>query len=862
VSYKKNEGLVSDATNLKSLFPTKTTSAEEFATYYPFHKYQFDILQKFLFSSNALVATQIAARGMIITAFDVLKNQMRDKELFDFTSGYAICTEAQTDPPVGLVNKYDTSYKILQEKGSVLDGEKLLKTIHLLSDSEVISPTVENVTKSYIKDISSYYDIKPKVEEALSVLVEAKVLLLSNNNYKITSDLEGKLLEEMKDFDVELFSKKRSLINYIKNYKFLNPVSTFSDGSDPFKFSVLSDQDDELCSPGSKDLRITAYGLFNISENRQDFIESIKMETQYSKKLMTLVPDNSEFSQIDKLIEEITRYTYMEDKYSNETDSTKRQVIREFATIREEKEKDLRMKIEKAYKNASLIYMFDELFLNSDTFKSTINEIQKKLIKNIYTKRLKTQLSEGLVPKIFSNRKENLGKLFSGDDFKFFDGNGNFTGDHLKVVEEINAKVKSSFVKGKPLEDDLSGAPWGYSFGTIVTTLAALFRAGKLIVKHNGKDPNFSYKDKSVHEAFTNATKFKNAKFKSIIKGLTANQKTKTVQLLLDLEIEKHTNRKVDWSTNDFDLADAIRIIAEHFTGALITLNDTIDNFESLFPNVAAQKNILLNYSSKVTESNYIEKVEELLNTGDTFRSSIQTILKAQKFIKKNFPKVKEFKRFMENVIAELKKADRVDETIDDAKEEFLKLYKQDMVKNFSQLQQQAQIVKDNYFKLIKNAASGMTHEYQMLRGKVDGAIKKLKQNYPSELNNHNQKKLDDLKRYCSDRIIEDPVMEYSISCKKCGYSLSDILNYIDLVPSKNNDLLVIQSNFITEPPPDPGTGSGDKPKTPKSPRKIRLQVPGKCMTVEEYKLLLTTQLSALASAQPNEEIELEIETI
>ena len=48
--YQRNEGLVSDATNLKSSFPTKTTSAEEFAIYYPFHKYQFDILQKFLFS--------------------------------------------------------------------------------------------------------------------------------------------------------------------------------------------------------------------------------------------------------------------------------------------------------------------------------------------------------------------------------------------------------------------------------------------------------------------------------------------------------------------------------------------------------------------------------------------------------------------------------------------------------------------------------------------------------------------------------------------------------------------------------------------------------------------------------------------
>ncbi len=66
--YRQNEGLVSDATNLKSTFPTKTDSAEDFATYYPFHKYQFDILQKFLFSSNALVATQIAARGGYLLA--------------------------------------------------------------------------------------------------------------------------------------------------------------------------------------------------------------------------------------------------------------------------------------------------------------------------------------------------------------------------------------------------------------------------------------------------------------------------------------------------------------------------------------------------------------------------------------------------------------------------------------------------------------------------------------------------------------------------------------------------------------------------------------------------------------------------
>jgi hypothetical protein len=789
--HKKNEGLVSDATNLKSSFPTKTTNAEEFAIYYPFHKYQFDILQKFLFSSNALVATQIAARGMIITTFDVLRKQMRGKELYSFTTGYAICTEAQTAPPIGLVNKYDTAKKILNERSSTIDGERLLKTIHLLADSEVVSPTVENITKSYISDLTTYYDIKPVIEEALALLLEAKVLLLSNNNYKITSDLEGKLLEEMKDFDVELFSKKRSLINCIKDYKLFIPVATFNDGTDSFKFSVYSDQDDELTSPGSKQLKLIVYSLFNISEDRQDFIDNLKFETQSQKGLITLVPENTEFSLIDKLIGEVSRYSYMEEKYSNASDPAKRQIIRDFSIIREEKEKELRVKIEKAYRNASLIYLFDEHLLNADSFKGTISELQRKLIKNIYTKRLASGLSESLVPKIFSNRKENLKRLFSGDDFRFFDNHGNFTGDHLKVVEEINAKIKSRYVDGRTLESELSKAPWGYAYGTIVSTLTVLFRAGRLSIKYNGATW-FSHKQNGIKDAFTNSTKFRSASFKSIIKHLTADQRNRTVQLLLDLNIEMHTERKVDWNTNDFDLADSIRHMTDHFIGALTTLGDTVDGFESLFPTVADQKQTLLSFAGTITENNYIEKIEYLLTNSDQFSSAIQTILKAQKFIKKNFSKVREFKRFIEEVSGELKKADRTDSTIQEAQEEFDRLYKQDMVKNFGSLQQQVQIVKDNYYRLIKNAAAGMSHEYQLLSGKVDAALRALK-DYQAKLNVQNQKKLDELKRYCSDRVIKEPVLEYAITCKNCGYSLSDILNYTALAPNKESELLIIQ---------------------------------------------------------------------
>lgn len=875
--YQKNEGLISDATNLKSSFPTKTETAEDFAVYYPFHKYQFDILQKFLFSSNALVATQIAARGMIITTFDVLRKQMRDKELYSFTPGFAICDEAQTAPPVGLVNKYDTSRKILKENGSSIDGEKLLKTMHLLADSEVVAPTVENITKSYITDITSYYEVKPAIEDALKLLLESKVLLLSNNNYKITSDLEGKMLEEMKDFDVELFSKKRELIKYLKDYKTFNAVASYNDGSDAFKFSVLSDQDDELAPVGSKHLKITAYSLFNISDDRQDFIEQLKLDTQYQKELITLVPDTSEFSQIDKLIGEVMRYAYMEEKYSNEKDADKRQIIREFEVIREEKQRTLRGLIQDAYHNASLIYMFDEHLLNVDTFKGTISDNQRKMVKNIYTKRLSSQLSDSLVSKIFSTHKESLNKLFTANDFAFFDGHGNFTGDHLKIVEEINAKIKSRYMDGKSLEADLSGAPWGYSYGTLVTTLAVLFRAGRLSVKFNG-DTYFSHEQKAVHDAFTNTTKFKSASFKSITATLTAVQKNQAVQLLMELETQDHIGKKVDWNTNDFDLADSIRLMAEHFISAITNLSDTVQDFEELFPKVAGLKQDLQGFAGKVTESNYIEKVEYLLNNSDTFSDAVQAILKAQKFIKKNFPKVKEFKRFIDDVRSELIKADRSDNNIDEAYEEFERLFKQDMVKNFANLQQQVQVVKDAYYKLVKTASIGMSHEYKVLSGKIEAAFRELK-NYPAAQNRLNQQKLDALKAYAEKRVVGEPVLAFSISCSNSGFSLSDILNYTAQAPLKDSELLIVQSSFITEEPqpepvptpqPTPNRGpDGGEPApaptpvqspAPKQPRKVAFKVSSKVMTVQEYKTLLTTQLTALAAAKPDEEIELTVD--
>src|SRR5690606_3845096 len=105
------------------------------------------------------------------------------------------------------------------------------------------------------------------------------------------------------------------------------------------------------------------------------------------------------------------------------------------------------------------------------------------------------------------------------------------------------------------------------------------------------------------------------------------------------------------------------------------------------------------------------------------------------------------FQQFIDNVKQELAKADRKNVDIEDASQNFDRLFKQDIVRNFGELQQQVQVVKDAYYKLVKTASEAMSHEYRSLQGKVDEAQREL-QKYPAEPNKRNLQLLDSIKNY------------------------------------------------------------------------------------------------------------------
>ena len=379
-----------------------------------------------------------------------------------------------------------------------------------------------------------------------------------------------------------------------------------------------------------------------------------------------------------------------------------------------------------------------------------------------------------------------------------------------------------------------------------------LFRAGRLVVKYNDTE-YFSYTDKAAHEVFNSSTKFKSARYKSITKTLNASQKNALIQTLLDLDFEKHTNKKLGWNVSDFEASDAITQLAEYFITSLSTLRNTQSDFNKLFSSVGAQKDILQRYTGKTTEANYIDKAEDFLNSKDEYITAIKNIIKAEKFIKKNLDKIKGFDRFVKAVSNELQKAGITNDTITSNTQAFNEAMGKDVIEQFADIQNAAQGIKDAYFELMSTNASTMKSAYENLKAAIQSAQKVLTSNFPADLNKDNTFKLNNLMAYCANKVIDGVRLEYHIECQDSKFSLSDILNYIALAPSKEAELAMIKGSFVKEAP-KPST-----PGQPKQPKKMQLGIAKKVMTAGEYRKLLAAQIQAMAGMPDDDEVEVTV---
>ena len=856
--YKKNSGQISDITNLVGTGLKKTTDAKTYADYYPFYEHQFKMLQYFLFGTHKLVKTQVGTRGMLISAFDVLKKEtMADRDIFVHVNASQLCRNAEESVPESLRARYNQADEHLTDiKLKFVVGHDMLQTIHFLTESGA-KTTVENISRAYVNCPNDYFTVLEEVKKACKKLADDEILILSGDEYRITSETQQRIFEMMANYDgIANYRIKGEITKEVKKMQLVRQAQTITADSGNVTFALQTDGGEPLNTGGNPNMKVVFHDILNVKPSLGEYVDKVKEETQSDKNTICVIPSPDYASEIQQTAETILRIQYIKD-VPNLTDEEKK-VVAEIVGTLEDKTRQLEQAIVKSYDEGRLVYLYNVSIMQQQSAPQIIKDTELKMYDNIYTKRLGGTLKDSIalqLLKVGANQLQNT--IGSQPDFQFFDTSGQFIGDQLPVITEIMAHT-ATYNSGADLERDLGAAPTGYTFGTIFSTLAALFRASKIIIKYNNQEYH-SWQQDGAKEPFMTARNFQRASFKAVTKSLGYNEKRDIVDTLKDCNFKQLTGGNLSYNMNDFELVDAIRLLA---VTEIQKVNNNIcndDERERLFRLSIAAKDLLLQYAKTVTDTNYFTTARTFLNDNDNeeFVNAIDKIEKDIRFINENLKTIEEQKSYLLDVKDEMEFVGIPMQAFDTLNERYSKMLESDPVHNYQQMQQVFQQVRDLYYQYMQQYAESMTQGYCELDGKLEQVRKKAEE-YPKEWNASLITKLDDKQKTCRRyAVTKIELKHYDIRCSLCHLQLRDIDNAIKMLPQLQTEADVFDTEVKTTAPappqpPTPSPSPGPQPQPQPQPRptirKLRSQLPTGQLSVAQYKQWLKQQLAMVNS--------------
>ena len=274
--YQEKNGSINSLANLSGNFSTSIESEEEFISYYPFFNYQMRLLKNFLYSVFQQAQSGGSERGMLITVDRLLKNEDSFKEeIGKFVTGYQLCDYGFPMPQSELEEKFNQAKTDLEDEGQNVDGAKLLKTIYFLEKSEHLKRTTDNITKLYNDELRYIGEIKEDFNKSLESLSEKNYLLKENEEYKITSDIEENMMEEMNQIEDNWENRVEIVREKIKKLSFITKFSTNRLDNKTYNIAIR-DEKDNLLSSKKGEVTLVVYNILNLDEDIERELDNFK----------------------------------------------------------------------------------------------------------------------------------------------------------------------------------------------------------------------------------------------------------------------------------------------------------------------------------------------------------------------------------------------------------------------------------------------------------------------------------------------------------------------------------------------------------------------------------------------------------
>jgi len=838
--YREHNGAINDLANLSGKFDTTIDSEEEFIDYYPFHNYQMRLLKNFLYAVFQQAQAGGSERGMLVTVDRLLKNEnLFTEEIGKFVTAYQLCNYGFPTPDSELQDKFNQAKNDLQDENQDVDGEKILKTLFFLEKSEDLKRTLTNINKAYNNDLTYIGEIKKDFDRALELLEEKNYVLEESKEYKITSDVEENLMQEMNTITPNWENRINIVRSKIEELPFITKYATNRLDNKSYNIA-LRDEKENLLSTKGGEVALTIYNILNVDDDIEQELEAFK--SQYIElDEAVMVPEIKYRDQIDKLAAKIYKHRQMINRYRNTTDEDKKKVIDSFRTIVNNKESELELLIEESYQNGWLIYDFQEEKLNPDNMKNKIDRIESEMIDKTFSRRLKASLQQGTAEKFITVENEKLKDYCNQEQFAFFDSTGSFTGENLRVVQEIDEECKDKDGRtGSGLIDKFQHKPYGWETPDIMGTLAALMRAGSLKVKYQGNTYR-DYEEQQVRKVFSNSREFKKAKFyTTIAQGLPPRKKQKVVDSLLDIDTRGKVD--IDYQDNDFQVVKKINTTASEYIKVYSALKKKVEN--GIIDHNRSDIEILRDFARlDVSNSSLEETADDFFNNQKQYAVAVKYINQLAHFVDHEYLDYKDKTKFITEVKNQLTEA-ADDELKTEIKElicEYRAIENKGIVDHIDQLRNKYSELRQQFHRLFKN------YFEQFLQTTAE--LKQVAEEKQEEIEtvdiNANRSFYNQLEQYINTGEnlsgTEFALQEKEPKEKNTGSSLKEIIMGTQLKESKIKEV----KNYIPQLPPEE-----DDQEQPKPKKTYNLELPAETRNLNHVKNKLKKTLTELEDEQ------------
>lgn len=463
--------------NFKTLFDFADGSAtyhnfkdrEHFIQSYPFVPYQFELFQaaiKNLSRHSAFEGkhSSVGERSMLgvfqQVAMGIKGNQLGDLATFD-----QMFEGIRTALKGAIQSSIHRAENTLTNKFAL----RVLKALFLVKYVKEFKPTVRNICVLMQDNFGrSITALKADVEEALALLESQTLIQRNGELYEYLTDEEQDIEAEIKNTEIDTQAVATELEKLVFDGVIKNRKIRWDESGQDYAFTRKLD-DNQIGR--EHELAINVISSFH---DYRDAIEKHKTDTVYNDELRAVMPES------ERLIRDLMLYKQTEKFISHETRTTQqesvRRILAEKSAQNNERANQLKVLVSTLMGKAVYFVRGQEIELAGEDGQSKVQRAFAELAKQTYP-----------------NLKMLRGQQYQESDISAIltQGEQGLFGDETSLPEsqqELFSHIQSNHRGGirttvKLLLEKFERKPYGWSYASVLCTLAHLCARGKIEVR-------------------------------------------------------------------------------------------------------------------------------------------------------------------------------------------------------------------------------------------------------------------------------------------------------------------------------------------------------------------------------------------